>query len=84
MPSLIHFGFSVIAFVIAYGLIFTFAPVILGSVFTTMDDLPDIPNEGWANLYDSNKTAIQYLIPLIPAIGIFILIIRILMRSAER
>ena len=84
MPSLIHFGFSVIAFVIAYGLTFTIAPMILGSVFTTMDALPDIPNEGWANLYDSNKTAVQFLVPLIPAIGIFVLIIRILMRSAER
>ena len=82
--NLIHLGFTVIGFIITYGLIFTFTPMLLGAVFTTLDSLPDNPNEGWANLYDSNKTAIQYLIPLIPAIGIFILIIRVLMRSAER
>ena len=82
--SLIHLGFSVIAFVISYGLIFTFAPMLLGMVFTTMDSLPDIPNEGWAGLYDNNKTTVQYLVPLIPAIGIFIFVIRILMRSSER
>jgi hypothetical protein len=84
MTSLIHLGFSVIAFIIAYGLIFTFTPVLLGSVFTTMDALPEISNEGWSGLYDSNKTTVQYLIPLIPAISIFIFVIRILMRSAER
>ena len=84
MTSLIHLGFSVIAFIIAYGLIFTFTPVLLGSVFTTMDSLPDISNEGYAGLYETNKTTVQYLIPLIPAISIFIFVIRVLMKSTER
>jgi len=82
--NLIHLGFTVIGFIITYGLIFTFTPMLLGAVFTTLDALPENPNEGWANLYDSNKTAVQFLVPLIPAVGIFVLIIRILMRSAER
>ena len=82
--NLIHLGFTVIGFIITYGIIFTFTPMLLGAVFTTLDSLPENPNEGWSNLYDSNKTAVQFLVPLIPAIGIFVLIIRILMRSAER
>ena len=82
--NLIHLGFTVIGFIITYGIIFTFTPMLLGAVFTTLDSLPENPNQEWANLYDSNKTAVQFLVPLIPAIGIFVLIIRILMRSAER
>ena len=82
--NLIHLGFTVIGFIITYGLIFTFTPMLLGAVFTTLDALPENPNEGWSGLYETNKTTVQYLVPLIPAIGIFVLIIRILMRSAER
>ena len=82
--NLIHLGFTVIGFIITYAIIFTFTPMILGSVFTSLDALPEIPNEGWAGLYESNKITIQYLVPLIPSIGIFIIIIRILMRTAER
>ena len=82
--NLIHLGFTVIGFIITYAIIFTFTPMILGSVFTSLDALPEIPNEGWSGLYESNKTTVQYLVPLIPSIGIFIIIIRILMRTAER
>ena len=82
--NLIHLGFTVIGFIITYGIIFTFTPMLLGAVFTTLDALPENPNEGWSGLYETNKTTVQYLVPLIPAIGIFVLIIRILMRSAER
>ena len=84
MTSIIHLGFTIIAFIISYAVIFTLAPMILGSVFTNMDTLAEIPNEGWAELYETNKTTVQYLVPLIPSIGIFIIIIRILMRTAER
>ena len=82
--NLIHLGFTVIGFIITYAIIFTFTPMILGSVFTSLDALPEIPNEGWSGLYETNKITIQYLVPLIPSIGIFIIIIRIFMRTAER
>ena len=82
--NLIHLGFTVIGFIITYGIIFTFTPMLLGAVFTTLDALPENPNEGWSGLYETNKTTVQYLVPLIPAIGIFVLIIRILMRAGER
>ena len=82
--NLIHLGFTVIGFIITYAIIFTFTPMILGSVFTSLDALPEIPNEGWSGLYETNKITIQYLVPLIPSSGIFIIIIRIVMRTAER
>ena len=82
--NLIHLGFTVIGFLITYGIIFTFTPMLLGSVFTALDSLPDNPNAGWSNLYEANKTAVQYLLPLIPTIGIFIIVIRLLMRAGQR
>lgn len=82
--NLIHLGFTVIGFIITYGIIFTFTPMLLGSVFTALDSLPDNPNTGWSNLYETNKTTVQFLVPLIPTIGIFIIVIRILMRAGQR
>ena len=82
--NLIYLGFTVIGFIITYGIIFTFTPMLLGSVFTALDSLPENPNEDWGNLYESNKTAVQYLVPLIPTIGIFIIVIRLLMRAGQR
>lgn len=82
--NLIHLGFTVIGFLITYGIIFTFTPMVIGSVFTALDSLPDNPNAGWSNLYEANKTTVQYLLPLIPTIGIFIIVIRLLMRAGQR
>jgi hypothetical protein len=82
--NLIHLGFAVIGFIISYGIIFTFTPMLLGSVFTALDSLPDNPNADWSNLYETNKTAVQFLLPLIPTIGILILVIRVLMRAGQR
>uniref|UniRef100_A0AAT9JAU4 ORF9 n=1 Tax=Nitrosopumilaceae spindle-shaped virus TaxID=3065433 RepID=A0AAT9JAU4_9VIRU len=86
MSSLIFLGFSVILFIISYGIMFTIAPMILGSVFTVMEN--NLTNgsmtQEWIDMYNQTKETTQYLIPLIPSIGIFILVIKVLMVASAR
>ena len=86
MSSLIFLGFSVILFIISYGVMFTIAPMILGSVFTVMEMNLTNGNmtQEWIDMYNQTKETTQYLVPLIPAIGIFILVIKVLMVASAR
>ena len=65
---------------------FTIAPMILGSVFTVMEG--NLTNgsmtQEWIDMYNQTKETTQYLIPLIPSIGIFILVIKVLMVASAR
>ena len=70
-------------FIVAYGVMFTVAPMVLGSVWSVMDGM-DIMNESWQQTYDDTKATTQYLVPLIPTIGIFILVIKVFMVASAR
>ncbi len=83
MSSLIFLGFSVIMFIVAYGVMFTIAPMVLGAVWSVMDGM-EIMNESWQQVYDDTKATTQYLVPLIPTIGIFILVIKVFMVASAR
>ncbi len=83
MSSLIFLGFSVILFIITYGIMFTIAPMILGSVWSTMGTIP-IADAGWQQVYDDTEATTQFLVPLIPTIGIFILVIKVFMVASAR
>ena len=65
---------------------FTIAPMILGSVFTVME--MNLTNgsmtQEWIDMYNQTKETTQYLVPLIPTIGIFILVIKVLMVASAR
>ena len=65
---------------------FTIAPMILGSVFTVMEG--NLTNgsmtQEWIDMYNQTKETTQYLVPLIPSIGIFILVIKVLMVASAR
>jgi len=65
---------------------FTIAPMILGSVFTVMES--NLTNgsmtQEWIDMYNQTKETTQYLVPLIPTIGIFILVIKVLMVASAR
>ena len=65
---------------------FTIAPMILGSVFTVMENNLTNGNmtQEWIDMYNQTKETTQYLIPLIPSIGIFILVIKVLMVASAR
>jgi membrane-anchored glycerophosphoryl diester phosphodiesterase (GDPDase) len=80
MSSLLFLGFSVIAFIITYGIMFMLAPIIIGSFFSIDVDMSD----SWKDTKNQTQEVIQWLIPLIPTIGIMILILKVLMVASVR
>ena len=82
MASMVFLGLSIIMFLISYGLMFTLVPMILGQVWTAMDEnnMP-IPNAAWQQTYNDTQTQLQYIIPLVPAMGLLILVIKVLMAT---
>ena len=79
--SLIFLGFSVILFVISYGIMFLLVPIILGSFFSI--DVP-ISNPAWAQTNIETQEVIRWLVPLVPTVGIFIFIIKVFMVASIR
>ena len=81
--SLVFLGLSVIVFIISYGICFLIAAAVLGSFFTTLDTVP-ITNASWLAMYLKTESTIKFLVPLIPSIGILILVIKVLMTASVR
>jgi hypothetical protein len=72
-------------FFISYGLMFTLVPMTLGQVWSVMDEnnMP-IPNQEWQDTYNDTQGTLQYVIPLIPSIGIVLVVIKVLMVASVR
>lgn len=81
MSSLVFLGFSIILFVISYGIMFLIVPIVLGSFFSI--DVP-ISDPGWAAVNTQIQDVIKWLVPLVPTIGIMIFVIKVLMVSTVR
>lgn len=81
MSSLVFLGLSIIMFIITYGLSWYLVPIILGTVFSI--DIP-IEDTSWEAVRDSNEARIRWLIPLVPTIGIMVLVIKVLMVASVR
>ena len=82
MSSLIFLGFSTITFILSYGIMWLLVPMILGSFFSVVNDLP-IKDDNWKAVYQENEELVRFLIPLSAAIGVFILVLKVLMVSAS-
>lgn len=83
MSSIIFLGFSSIVFIISYGIMFTLVPMVLGAFFSAADNMT-ISDESWAQTYEETEEVIRWLVPLVPTIGIFIFIIKVLMVASVR
>jgi hypothetical protein len=95
VSSLVYLGLSLILFVITYGIAFTIMPMIFGAFFTVADTsgllnatacvtAPDSPACAWSGIYEQNETTVKYLVPLMPTMGIVIIVIKVLMTAAAR
>ena len=83
MASMVFLGFSIIMFLISYGLMFTLVPMILGQIWTAMDEnnMP-IPDATWQTTYNSTQAQLQYIIPIVPAMGLVVFVIKVLMATS--
>lgn len=84
MSSLVFLGLSLILFVITYGIAFTLMPMIFGSFFTLMDNNNFTINTEWTAIYEKNEETVKYLVPLMPTMGIIIIVIKVLMVASAR
>ena len=83
MSSLVYLGFSVIAFLISFGVVFMLAPIVLGAFFDVMhENRPADPD--WAATADDVEEQARWLIPVMMMLGLFILIIKVLMVASGR
>ena len=83
MSSLIFLGFSVLAFVISFGIVFMVASYVLGMFFAWMATMPTLP-AGWETAKDTVEAQAQWLLPLIMLLGMFILVLKVLMVASVR
>ena len=81
MSSLIFLGFSIIMFVISYGVMFMIVPMVLGMFFSL--DVPIMDSE-WAATQQETEDVVRWLIPLVPTLGIFIFIIKVMMAASAK
>ena len=84
MSSLVYLGLSLILFSISFGVAFILMPIIFGAFFTMMDANNFTINDEWQAIYEQNKVTVQYLVPLIPSLGIVIIVIKVLMTASAR
>jgi ABC-type spermidine/putrescine transport system permease subunit II len=86
MSSLVYLGLSVILFVMVYGLAFLIMPMILGAFFGLMDNsnITGSMSADWLAIYEQNEDTAQLLVPLIPSMGIVIIVIKVLMTASAR
>lgn len=84
MSSLVYLGLSLILFVITFGVSFILMPMIFGAFFTMMDTNNFEISADWLAIYEQNKVTVQYLVPLMPSLGIVIIVIKVLMTAAAR
>ena len=81
--SLIFLGFSILAFIITYGIVFSLLPTILGAFFSATQNVT-ISNAGWSASRDKVSTTLQTLIPLAASMGMAILVLKGLMVASGR
>ena len=79
--SLIFLGFSVIAFIISYGIVYLIAAAVLGSFFSL--DLPDMDSD-WQDMNDTMESQVRWLLPVAMMVGIFMLVLKVLMVASVR
>lgn len=83
MSSLVFLGFSVIIFLLSYGIMFTLVPMVLGMFYSAADNV-GIASEDWQQTYEETETVTRFITPLIPTVGIFIFVIKVLMVASVR
>ena len=79
--SMVYLGFSIIIFVVTFGILFYLMPMILGSFFTIM---PPAMNAQWQATNVRVQTIINWLIPLTASLGVFVFVVKVMMAATTR
>lgn len=84
--SILFVGIGIVTYVIVLGIMMQFAPVIVGAVFTTIEDtmVNMNINAEWVALYNDVDSTSQYLIPMMFSLLLVLLVIKVLMVAGVR
>ena len=74
-------GFSVLAFIISYGIVFLIAGAVLGPFFSM--ELPTMDSD-WQEMNDTLENQVRWLLPVAMMVGVFMLILKVLMVASVR
>ena len=81
MSSLVFLGFSIIAFLISFGIVWLLVPAILGPFYTA---LPALTDPSWKAMNTRVVNIIQWITPLAATMGLFIFVLKVLMVASNR
>ena len=84
MASTIYLGLSAIIFIIIYGVMFLIMPAILSTFFSAYEDNARELSPEWAAMYTDTTDTVRFFVPLIPTVGIFIFVLKVLLSSSSR
>jgi hypothetical protein len=83
--SLVYLGLSLILFVITYGLAFLIMPMIFGAFYEELDNqMSMVEDPEWLAIGVSVEDTVKYLVPLMPSLGIVIIVIKVIMTASAR
>lgn len=82
---MVYLGFSIIIFLIGYGIGFLVLAQILGQAWTMMDatHMP-IPDVTWQAVYNDTQTQVQFIVPIAAGAGLAVFVIKVLMVASNR
>ena len=83
MSSLIFLGFSVVVYLIGFGVVFMISPIVLGAFFSVMDNMDPLCC-GWQTVLDEIEAQAQWLLPLMMVLGMLVLVFKVLMVASVR
>ena len=81
--SLVYLGFSVIVFIVSFGIMFYIASAVLGSFFSALNQV-QITDVKWSAMNTRTQSELQFLVPLMIALGLFILVLKVFMAASTK
>ena len=81
MSSLVFLGFSIVSFLISFGIVWLLVPAVLGPFYTA---LPALVDPGWKAMNQRVVNVIQFITPLAATAGLFVFILKVLMVASVR
>jgi|APSaa5957512535_1039671.scaffolds.fasta_scaffold01088_15 hypothetical protein len=84
--AVLFVGIGIVTYIIVLGFMMNFAPVILGTVFATLDQVAADQglSGGWLTLYNDVQSTSIYLIPMMFSLLLVLLVIKVLMIAGNR
>ena len=83
MGSIVYLAISIIVAGFTYSILYLIMPMILGTFYSVFDNM-SITNQAWIDTYNTNEESTRFLVSLMPTLGIFLLVLKVLMAASAR